>query len=290
MKRFLQILGFVLIVAGVLFAVRAAADTPEKQGGFTMKWERTLMDQSRTGTSMATADNVAEALGTIDGTDYVAPNGKRFLGNTVTAKVAGALIAAQGPMARVKEVIGFAPEGMVREAPECALYDLYIDQLMASVEKSSGKKVDFALANRGGVRIDLPKGDILLDDILSMFPFKNYTVYLQLTGKDIRRVLEQCAATPGFQIIGGARVRIKDGKLVSAEIGGKPLNDKQLYGVATISFLLNGGDNIFMARNAKAIEMYEVKMSDFMVDYFREQKAAGLPIVYKADGRVTVEE
>lgn len=280
-----------LVAAGLLLALNLAAQKADKKAaGFHFTWRQVAMDQSRTGTSMATADNVAEALGTFDGTTYVAPNGRRFKAHTTTARVARALLDAQPAMAEVKTVIGYAPEAMKREGPECALYNLIADLMMRATEKAAGKKVDFALTNRGGIRTDLPQGDIIVDDIASMLPFKNYMAYLELKGADIRRVLEQLAAVPGFQVIGGARVVIKGGKLVSAEIGGKPLDDRRTYGVATNSFLLNGGDNIFMARNALALEMYEIKMGDMLMEYVQAQTAAGLPIVYQTDGRVKVEE
>jgi 2',3'-cyclic-nucleotide 2'-phosphodiesterase (5'-nucleotidase family) len=44
---------------------------------------------------------------------------------------------------------------------------------MAKVERLAGKKVHVGVGNFGGIRIDMPKGDIILDDMLSMFPFKN---------------------------------------------------------------------------------------------------------------------
>lgn len=292
MKNAIRIFGFVLIGLGALTAVSLAAQSEQQKASarYLFTWTRVLMDESRTGTQASTADNVAEALGTFDGTTYVAPNGRRFKGNTTTARVARALLDAQPAMAEVKTVVGFAPEEMVRQTPECALYDMIIDQMMAAVEKLSGKKVDFALSNRGGVRIDMPQGDILLDDIRSMLPFKNYLVYLELKGADIRRVLEQISADPKFQMIGGARVKIKGGKLVSVEIGGKPLDDRKVYVVATNTFVLNGGDEIFMARNAQEIEIYDIKLGEMLLDYVKAQTAAGLPIVYQADGRVMMED
>ena len=56
--------------------------------------------------------------------------------------------------------------------PESALSNWFVDILMAKVEKLSGKKVDIGIANFGGIRVDMPQGDIILDDMLSMFPFK----------------------------------------------------------------------------------------------------------------------
>ena len=58
-----------------------------------------------------------------------------------------------------------------------------------------------------------------------------------------------------FQIVGGVKVVAKNGKIVSATIGGEPLDDDRLYGVATLNFLLDGGDGYKVARNAEEVIM-----------------------------------
>jgi 2',3'-cyclic-nucleotide 2'-phosphodiesterase (5'-nucleotidase family) len=279
----------IAVLSALLIAVGAACTAQETaRKEFQMSWKKVAMDGSRTGVIPVTAENVDTALGHFNGALYVAPNGKRFRKGSVPA-VARLIIDAQPAMARVKEVVGYAPEAMVREGLECPLYNMYMDQMMASVEKSSGKKVDIGFANTGGVRIDLPKGDILLDDILSMFPFKNYTCYVALKGKDVKAILQQMAKYPTKMMLGGAKVVFSGDKVKSALIDGKPIDDKKVYGVATLSFLLNGGDGFSIARNAVDLEMFEVSMSDFMLEYLRGLKAEGKEVVYSTDGRLTQE-
>ena len=79
------------------------------------------MDGHRTGVRVPTPDNVAEALGTVNDSVYVAPNGKVFPLGTATYGAAADLIAVQPEMGRVKEVIAFAPRAMVSYAPESEL-------------------------------------------------------------------------------------------------------------------------------------------------------------------------
>jgi 2',3'-cyclic-nucleotide 2'-phosphodiesterase (5'-nucleotidase family) len=124
--------------------------------------------------------------------------------------------------------------------------------------------------------------------MLSMFPFKNQLVYLEHSGKQIRKILEEMAAGR-FQVLGGVRVVAEDGKLVSVEIGGEPLDDDRIYGMATISFLLAGGDGLSLADNALSMTVFEdVDIIDAVLEYVYAQTAAGKPIEYKADGRVVV--
>jgi 2',3'-cyclic-nucleotide 2'-phosphodiesterase (5'-nucleotidase family) len=191
-------------------------------------------------------------------------------------------------MSRVKDVIGYSTESMVVEYPESALSNWFIDILMARTEELAGRKVDVGIGNFGGIRIDMPQGDIILDDMLSMFPFKNQLVYVEHTGKQIRSILEEMAAGR-FQVLGGVRVVAEDGRLVSAEIGGEPIDDDKVYGLATISFLLTGGDGLSLADNALSVTVFENEdIIDAVLAFVNAETAAGRPIEYKKDGRVIV--
>ena len=255
--------------------------------GEKFQWKRTSMDSSRTGVAACTADNVAQKLGTINDSVYTAPNGRTFEKGSVTYAAAKLLLDVQPGMASLKTVIAHSTREMLRTKPECELSDWFIDELMRAAEKKSGKKVHFGITNFGGIRVDMPAGDVLKDDIVSMFPFKNNLCYLELEGRDIRVLLEQLAAT-GWQAVGGARCVVKDGKLVSAEIDGAPLDDNRLYGVATISFLLDGGDDIRVARNAKRLDIFPEYIIDIMLPYVNSLTAEGKPIEYQTDGRIQI--
>ena len=252
------------------------------------QWKHVTMDGSRTGCISPSKDNVAEALGTFKGKKYIAPDGSVHSKNSSAAKTARVVLDAQPKMARVKDVVGYSTEVMRTEYPESALSNWFVDILMAKTEKLAGKKVDVGVANFGGIRVDMPKGDIILDDMLSMFPFKNQLAYVEHTGKQIRTILEGMAAGR-FQVLGGVRVVAENGKLVSAEIGGEPIDDDKIYGLATISFLFGGGDGLFLEQNAVSVTVYEdVDVIDAVMEYVNAETAAGRPIEYKKDGRVIV--
>mgnify|MGYP002626873469 CR=1 FL=1 len=265
-----------------LLALCLAAGAQEHE----FEWRRVPMDNSRTGCAPATADNVPEAIGKMQGDRYFAPSGRSFKGGA-TARVAAIVLAAQPQMAPLKEVIAHSAEEMSTAYPESALSNWFVDELMRAVADSSGKKVDIGITNFGGIRTSMPKGDVVKDDIMSMFPFKNNLCYLELAGKDVRALLEQFAQT-GWQVVGGARCVVKDNKLVSAQIDGAPLDDDKTYGVATISFLLNGGDDIFVARNAKRLDIYPEYIIDVMLPYVYKLTEEGKPIEYQTDGRIEI--
>lgn len=256
--------------------------------GQEYSWTAGRIDGSRTGCSVPSKENVEAALGKFKGKTYVAPNGKKFARNTAAAKVARVVMDAQPAMAKVKDVIAYSPESMSVTYPEGPLSNWFVDLLMAHVEKLSGSKVHVGVANFGGIRIDMPKGDIILDDMKSMFPFKNQLVYVEHKGSEIRKLLDWMAAGR-FQVLGGVRVVAEDGKIVSAEIGGEPIDDEKIYGMATISFLLNGGDGLNLADNAVKVVRYDdVDVIDAVLEYVYAETAAGRQITYESDGRVVI--
>ena len=269
-----------LAAAAILAAASSYAQGP------VISWSADPIDGHRTGVTASTADNVEEAMGYVKGRTYYAPNGKKFRKGTVR-KVASLMLGAQPAMADVKKVVGYSTRVMVRKKPECELYDWFIDELMRATADSTGKKIDIGISNRGGIRIDMPAGEILCDDIQSMFPFKNNLCYVALYGRDVRAILDQMAAT-SFQILGGVKVVAKNGKIVSATVNGEPLDDDKVYGVATINFLLDGGDGYSIGKNAIETIFCNGWLYDTMIAYVKSLTAAGKPVEFENQHWITI--
>lgn len=253
----------------------------------TYSWKAVSMDGSRTGCITPMADNVPQALGVMESGNYVAPNGKVFKKKSATARTARIVIDAQPTMAKVKEVVGYSPEALGKGYPESKLSNWAIDIIMDQVRKVSGKTIHMGILNFGGIRANMPKGDVILDDMQSMFPFRNQIVYLEVKGSEIRKILEKMAAGR-FQVLGGVRIVAEGGQLVSAEVGGAPLEDEKIYGVATISFLLNGGDGLSLEDSALSVQNYDVDIIEAIMNHVYAEKEAGRPLTAELDGRVIV--
>lgn len=253
-----------------------------------MSWSRAKMQGQRTGVKSTNAENVNADMGRIEGNKYIAPNGRIFKKNHgVTYDVAKAMLDAQPAMKEVKTVIAKSKKAMSKKRPESALSDWFIDELMQACAEETGKKIDVGIANFGGIRVDMPKGNVLLDDIISMFPFRNTICYVGLKGKDLRAILESMAAH-NFEVLGGVRCVAKGGKLIDAEIDGKPIDDEKVYGVCTISFLLSGGDGIYVAKNAVELIDTGKYIMDVMIERVKRLTAEGKMIDYNTDGRVKI--
>ena len=252
----------------------------------SFSWTQTRIDGSRTGVTSPNADNVKEALGEMRGRKYTAPNGRVFRKGSTPA-AAKIMIDAQEVMSSVKEVVGYATRDMSAHGPESELSNWFIDELMRATEELTGKKVDVGITNFGGIRTDFYAGPVIKDDVLSMFPFKNSLCYVALKGKDLRAWFEHLAKTR-VQVVGGCKLVIRNHELVEATVGGEPIDDEKVYGLATISFLLDGGDGLSLARNAVELIDSNTMIIDVMLPYVRRLTAEGKPVEYHIDGRVVI--
>ena len=252
---------------------------------YTYTWEKSRMDGHRTGVTAPNAETVAQALGTVDDSTYLAPNGTVWQQGSATYAVANDLIAVQPLMKELKTVVGYATDDMTAHAPESELSNWWVDHLMASVARLTGRKVDVGILNFGGIRTGIAKGDILLEDFVSMFPFKNNLVYVGLKGSDLQEVFNAIAASRPF-VLGGVKMVVRDHRIDTLLVGGKPIDPERVYGVATVDFLLDGGDGMTIGRNARELRMTDSRVIDAVLTDVRALQAAGQPLAYFTDGRL----
>ena len=249
-------------------------------------WKAVKMDGSRAGCRYAMQDDIDESIGTIKRGRYTAPNGRKFKKNSDVAEVAALVINAQPAMYLKKQIIGYTDHEIKEGKPESELSNMIVDLMMQEAQAETGKPVHMGVLNYGGIRTNLPPGRILLDDVESMLPFQNYLVYIQHKGSEIRKILEDMC--PRFQALGGVRVVVENKKITSIEIAGEPLDDDKVYGVVSITFLLNGGDGIFLANNALSVDTLGILVREPVMKHITKETEAGRKIGYKKDGRVII--
>lgn len=69
-----------------------------------------------------------------------------------------------------------------------------IQQVVTDAFRVRAFESDFALQNAGGVRVDIPAGDLTIADAYELLPFANTIVNLEMTGAEINTVLEEAIA------------------------------------------------------------------------------------------------
>ena len=107
-------------------------------------------------------------------------------------------------------------------------------------------EADVGLHNPGGTRADLPAGTITHADVHRVVPFDNAIVRLRLSGRDLRRLVQQVGPRYYFANLRvsseGAGGRGGVATLVFAT--GQQVRDEGTYTLATSDYLADGGDNL----------------------------------------------
>jgi 5'-nucleotidase len=158
---------------------------------------------------------------------------------------------------------------------------------------------DVAIMNGGSIRADeiIGPGPLTVRDILSILPFKNKVVKVEVTGATLREALEHGVARsaedaqPGrFPQVSGIRFtfdarRPPGSRIVSLTVNGQPLDDKKKYTLATTDYVaIDGGDGYSMLKSARLLIPPE--QAQFDSDVLRAAIVMRKIIAPKTDGRI----
>ncbi|WP_052667811.1 5'-nucleotidase C-terminal domain-containing protein [Nitriliruptor alkaliphilus] len=196
-----------------------------------------------------------------------------FISNNVEAPVAAYVEALATNVIGTTEVPLDGIRDSVRTR-ETNLGNMLVDSLFYEADQVAGVDVDLALQNGGGIRNDgvIPAGNITELDTFNVAAFTNFVAYAEVTGEDIADALEiAVAAQPNpagangqwsgiefsFDASEPVGSRIVDAKITRGDadatnhvmlvIGGvlQPAAAAEVFTIASIDFLLDGGDGYF---------------------------------------------
>lgn len=134
---------------------------------------------------------------------------------------------------------------------------------------------EVALTNAGGLRADLPEGDLDHGRVLDAFPFLNTSVTLELSGRNLKAALEQgFSLKAGMVQVSGLRARYDlarpaGSRLSDLEVAGQPAEDAKLYRVTTNSFLAEGGDGYAALKQGRLIAS-DPQISEVLSDHIKK--------------------
>ena len=188
-------------------------------------------------------------------------------------------------------VVGRSAKYMTAQRPEGTLSNLLSDILVWAA-KEYNEKPDFGMYNMGGVRADLPKGDVTYGDVLDIAPFENKIAFGTLTGAEVLELFGQMASVGGEGVSSSVRMVItKDGRLESATIDGEPVDPAKNYRLTTIDYLLGGTDKLEALKKCRDINAPKdvSNNSRFVImNYFRYMQKQGKEVDAQIEGRVVV--
>jgi 5'-nucleotidase len=188
------------------------------------------------------------------------------------------------------------PRSYFGEAP---LGDLLADLMR------SGTGADIAIINSGGIRAELPAGDLRYSDVFEVSPFDNFPAVVTLTGAQVAEMLRLTAnGEHGILQVSGLKYTYDAAKdadkpaaqrqrVISVTLpDGTPIDPAAKYKVVMPDFLAVGGDGLMpVMQDVPKSEIHidqSAPLRELFVRELRKRGAAGQTISPAKEGRVTV--
>lgn len=178
-------------------------------------------------------------------------------------------------------------------------------------------EADVGLVNGGGIRADIPAGDVTYGQIINVHPYSNQATSVRATGQQLLDALEMGARNnPGesggfLQVSGmtytidttipsgvvtddkGNFVRV-DGeyRVKDVTVNGEPLDVNKTYVVASHDYmLLDGGDGMVMFQGDEVVKDRVMPDNQVLIQYIRDSLGGSVGADYAdpyGQGRITV--
>lgn len=208
-------------------------------------------------------------------------------------KVAALIAALKKPIANLSnEVIGSTPTGLGKAHDGGRGFETTMGNVItdAMLEATKAQGSVAAFTNQGGIRSAIDPGDITFGGAITVVPFSNTLVIMELTGTEIKAALEHGADRTGGllhpSIMSGYDLDMSKpvGRRVSnVRIGGEALDMNRTYKITINSFTASGGDGHEVLKNAKGSRVDTGFVDiDVLVAYIKKYS----PVERKLEGRI----
>lgn len=191
----------------------------------------------------------------------------------------------------VNTIISYAPENLVRTDGKLQstlgnlIADLSYTKANELFEKETGKNVDFAMSNYGGIRAGIWKGDVKVLHTFNLMPFENTLVVAELTSEKVEELFEYfMVESRAHPLSKQVQITIGKGDKIDIKINGKPIEDGKTYFVATSNYLQKGGDNMNFFLQPESLYESNFLVRDAIVEHFKQHDT----LVSKLDNRIII--
>lgn len=182
------------------------------------------------------------------------------------------------------EVIGYSKEELIRTGfEESAIGNLITD----AMREYFG--TDIAIHNSGGIRANLPKGEITYKDCYYIDALSNTAVLMKMSGEQMKKVLE--VGVNGhhaiFQVSGlkfkyDSRRPINERVIEIMQTNGQPFDFSREYLLVTNSFLAAGGGDYAIFKEGREITETFTYLRHIIAEYIKRHS----PIEGRIEGRI----
>ncbi len=141
---------------------------------------------------------------------------------------------------------------------------------------------DVGFMHSGGIRKDLPAGDVRIMDILDTHPFVDNITVMRMDGAQLRLALEHSfSQLRGLLQMSGISARYDTSRpigrrIISVTRNGTEVEDSDEFEVAVSGIIARGGDHYDMFLETEFVREFQ-PMSDLMIAYYRKHGTVPLP-------------
>jgi 5'-nucleotidase len=205
--------------------------------------------------------------------------------NVETAALVAAADDRVAPL--VNRLIGTASTALTRA--ETSAGESTLGNLIADAQRVT-TGAQFAFMNPGGIRADLDAGPITWGELFTIQPFANDLVSMDLTGAQVKLLLEQqwtattqrILKTSGLTYTWDAARPLGDRVVEIRDAADQPLDPGAVYRVTVNSFIAGGGDGFAVLPTGTNRVVGDVDL-DALVEHIA---ALPQPIVAEIEGRI----
>lgn len=190
----------------------------------------------------------------------------------------------------MNEVIGTSAQFMNYTIPESLLTNFTSDIMKAYGDEHLQGGTDLAVMNVNGHRANMPEGKVTVGNLYEIYSFDNAITFLELKGTDLNKIFDSYARMGGYGVSSDVKLVIKDRKVQSVTVDGKPIDPNKTYSITTLDYLAEGNNGMDAFRNAIKTTNTGFTLRDMMIDYVKEQTRQGKEITSKLDGRIIIVE
>ena len=194
--------------------------------------------------------------------------------------------------AEMKTVLSFTPIDLVRTDGELEsslgnlMADLCFERANPVFKSRTGKNIDFAMFNYGGIRAGITKGEIKTENAFQLMPFENSLVVVELTADKIKELVNYLITQKRAHPLSKQFNLTITKNGYNLTINNKPIDSSKTYFVLTSDYLQNGGDKMDFFKNPVKMITLDYKVRNSIIDYFKEKDTIKVTL----DGRFKTEK
>ena len=178
----------------------------------------------------------------------------------------------------ILEVLAIVSEPLMRKYnEESSIGNLLTDYMREAAQS------DIAFLNSGAIRADFNAGDVTLERLINVYPFKDNLTVIELTGSQIEELIEYSLTLPyGIGQVSGLKIEYDSTqdemkRVVDIRVNGNDLMDDEKYTVSVSGYLAKGGDGYRVFPEGRFVND-DKPFQDALYEEFKKRKIIEIPV------------